>query len=85
MTKQKSFTSDNPKLQPMSTAEKVLSFPARAAIFGGLAAGTAAEQYLHDKKVISSRSPTIQAGKGYTEAKKMARTAVGIDPIDTTE
>ena len=59
-------------------ALQVLSYPARLAIFGGSAAGTAAEQALYNKGMINKdrTSETIKSGKGYSAAKKMLRMAV---------
>ena len=101
MPKQSSFTSTNPKMggipqyeksgevRKMSTVEKVVSYPARVAILGGLAAGTAADQALYNSGVVDKNNPrfsqTIREGKGYESAKKLARVAVGVDSIDKYE
>ena len=59
-------------------ALQAISYPARLAIFGGSAAGTAAEQALYNNGMVNKdrTSETIKSGNGYSEAKKMLRMAV---------
>ena len=67
----------------LSTVEKVLSYPARVAILGGSALGAAGDQALYDMGARSSRfSQSTKDGKGYQNAKKLGRAAVGIDSLD---
>ena len=79
-------TDDKRKL---TTAEKVLSYPARAAILGGHAIGKAADQALYNSGLVDKTNPRFsketREGRGYDEAKKLGRMAVGIDSMDEAE
>ena len=74
------------KKEKLSTAEKVLSYPARVAILGGTALGKAGDQALYNSGLVDKESPrfpkSIREGRGYEEAKKLGRAAVGIDDIE---
>ena len=73
----------------MTTAEKVLSYPARVAILGGTAVGKAADQALYNSGIVDKDNPRFsketREGRGYAEAKKMGRVAVGIDSLEEPE
>ena len=70
----------------LSLPEKVLSYPARLAILGGSALGAAGDQALYNMGVRSpSFTKSTLEGKGYDNAKKLGRMAVGIDSIDAEE
>ena len=74
------------KKRKLSTAEKVLSYPARVAMLGGLALGKTAEQAAYNSGMLDKTNPKfskdIREGRGYENAKKLGRMAVGIDSID---
>jgi hypothetical protein len=74
------------KKEKMSTAEKVLSYPARVAILGGTALGKAADQALYNSGIVDKENPrykkSIREGRGYEEAKKLGRVAVGLDDLE---
>jgi hypothetical protein len=73
----------------MTMAEKALSYPARVAILGGTAAGKAADQALYNSGLVDKDNPRFsketREGRGYAEAKKMGRIAVGLDSLEETE
>lgn len=73
----------------LSTAEKVLSYPARVAILGGSAVGKAADQALYNSGLVDKNNPRFsketREGRGYEEAKKLGRVAVGIDSLEEVE
>ncbi len=73
----------------LSTLEKALSYPARVAILGGTAAGKAADQALYNSGLVDKDNPRFsketREGRGYEEAKKLGRVAVGIDSLDEAE
>jgi len=77
------------KKRKLTMAEKVLSYPARVAILGGAAAGKAADQALYNSGLIDKENPRIsketREGRGYEEAKKLGRVAIGLDSIDEPE
>ena len=83
------MTEKKDEKRKMTTAEKVLSYPARVAILGGTAAGKAADQALYNSGLVDKENPRFsketREGRGYTEAKKMGRVAVGIDPLEEPE
>jgi hypothetical protein len=74
------------KKEKLSTAEKVLSYPARLAILGGTALGKAGDQALYNSGIVDKENPrfpkSIREGRGYEDAKKLGRAAVGIDDIE---
>lgn len=74
------------KKEKLSTAEKVLSYPTRLAILGGTALGKAGDQALYNSGLVDKENPrfskSIREGRGYEDAKKLGRAAVGIDSID---
>lgn len=70
----------------LSLPEKVLSYPARVAILGGSALGAAGDQALYNMGVRSPRfSKSTVEGKGYENAKKLGRAAIGLDSIEDEE
>jgi hypothetical protein len=73
----------------MTAVEKALSYPARVAILGGTAAGKAADQALYNSGLVDKDNPRFsketREGRGYAEAKKMGRIAVGLDPLEEAE
>jgi hypothetical protein len=73
----------------LSMLEKALSYPARVAILGGTAAGKAADQALYNSGLVDKNNPRFsketREGRGYEEAKKLGRVAVGIDSLDEAE
>ena len=77
------------KKRKLTMAEKVLTYPGRVAILGGLAAGKAADQALYNSGLIDKNNPRFEQstreGRGYEEAKKLGRYAIGLDPIDEPE
>jgi hypothetical protein len=77
------------KSREMSTAEKVLSYPARVAILGGHALGSAADQALYNSGLVDKNdtrfSQATREGRGYENAKKLGRAAVGIDSLEEVE
>ena len=77
------------KKRKLTMAEKVLSYPARVAILGGAAAGKAADQALYNSGLIDKENPRIsketREGRGYDEAKKLGRMAIGLDSIEPEE
>lgn len=76
----KPVTAESRKL---NTLEKVVSYPMRAAILGGAAAGEAGDQFLYNRGVRSDKdTETVKQGKGYEKAKKLGRMAVGIDSLE---
>jgi hypothetical protein len=80
------MSKEEKKPRKLSTLEKAASYPARVALFGGLAAGEAGDQFLYNRGVRSPKfSEDTKQGKGYEKAKKLGRIAVGIDPIDEDE
>ena len=83
------MTEEKDKKQKMSTVEKVLSYPARLAILGGTAVGKAADQALYNSGLVDKENPrfpkSVREGRGYEEAKKLGRVAVGIDPLEEPE
>lgn len=83
------MTDKKDEKRKMTTAEKVLSYPARVAILGGTAAGKAADQALYNSGLVDKENPRFsketREGRGYAEAKKMGRVAVGIDPLEEPE
>lgn len=70
----------------MSTTEKVLSYPARVALLGGIAAGKAGDQALYNSGLVDKDNPRFtketREGRGYEEAKKLGRKAIGLDSLD---
>ena len=78
--------SDKQSNRKLSAVEKALSYPARVAILGGSALGTAADQALYNSGLVDKENPrfskAIREGRGYEDAKKLGRAAVGIDSID---
>jgi len=80
------MSEDDKKPRKLSTLEKAASYPARVGILGGLAAGEAADQFLYNRGMRSSKfSEDTKQGKGYAKAKKLGRMAVGIDSIEDDE
>ena len=83
------MTDKKDEKRKMTTAEKVLSYPARVAILGGTAAGKAADQALYNSGLVDKENPRFsketREGRGYAEAKKMGRVAVGLDPLEDAE
>ena len=83
------MTDKKDEKRKMTTAEKVLSYPARVAILGGTAAGKAADQALYNSGFMDKDNPRFsketREGRGYEEAKKMGRIAVGLDPLEDAE
>ena len=81
--------SDKDKTRKLTTAEKVLSYPARVAILGGAAAGKAADQALYNSGLIDKSNPRFsketREGRGYEEAKKLGRKAIGLDSLEEPE
>jgi len=77
------------KKRKMTTAEKVLSYPGRVAILGGLAAGKAADQALYNSGLVDKDNPRFaketREGRGYSEAKKLGRVAIGLDSLEDAE
>lgn len=77
---------DDKKGRKLSAAEKALSYPARVAILGGTALGKAADQALYNSGFVDKENPrfpkSIREGRGYDEAKKLGRVAVGIDDLE---
>ena len=73
----------------LTTAEKVLSYPARAAILGGTALGKAADQALYNSGLADKDNPKFsketREGRGYDEAKKLGRMAIGLDSLEEPE
>ena len=80
---------DKGAARKLSTAEKVLSYPARVALLGGTAIGKAADQALYNSGLVDKNNPKFsketREGRGYDEAKKLGRVAVGIDSIDEAD
>ena len=74
------------KKEKLSAAEKALSYPARVAILGGTALGKAADQALYNSGLVDKENPrfpkSIREGRGYEDAKKLGRAAVGIDDLE---
>ena len=83
------MTDKKDEKRKMTTAEKVLSYPARVAILGGTAAGKAADQALYNSGLVDKENPRFsketREGRGYAEAKKMGRVAVGLDSLEEAE
>lgn len=81
--------SDKSKTRKLTTAEKVLSYPARVAILGGAAAGKAADQALYNSGLMDKDNPRFsketREGRGYEEAKKLGRKAIGLDSLEEPE
>ena len=77
------------KKEKLSTVEKVLSYPARVAMLGGTAVGKAADQALYNSGLVDKNNPRFsketREGRGYEEAKKLGRVAVGIDSLEDAE
>lgn len=77
------------KKRKMTTTEKVLSYPARVAILGGTAVGKAADQALYNSGLVDKDNPRVtketREGRGYSEAKKLGRVAIGLDSLDDAE
>jgi hypothetical protein len=77
---------EDKKDRKLSTAEKALSYPARLAILGGTALGKAGDQALYNSGLVDKDNPrfpkSIREGRGYEDAKKLGRAAVGIDDIE---
>jgi hypothetical protein len=82
-------TDEKDKKRKMTTVEKVLSYPGRVAILGGLAAGKAADQALYNSGLVDKDNPRLtketREGRGYSEAKKLGRIAIGLDSLDDDE
>ena len=80
------MTDETDKKRKMTTTEKVLSYPGRVAILGGLAAGKAADQALYNSGLVDKDNPRVtketREGRGYSEAKKLGRVAIGLDSLD---
>ena len=74
------------KKEKLSAVEKALSYPARVAILGGTALGKAGDQALYNSGFVDKENPrfpkSIREGRGYDEAKKLGRVAVGIDDLE---
>ena len=83
------MTDKKDEKRKMTTAEKVLSYPARVAILGGTAVGKAADQALYNSGFMDKDNPRFsketREGRGYEEAKKMGRIAVGLDSLEDAE
>ncbi len=81
--------SDKSKTRKLTTAEKVISYPARVAILGGAAAGKAADQALYNSGLMDKDNPRFsketREGRGYEEAKKLGRKAIGLDSLEESE
>ena len=81
--------SDKSKTRKLSMAEKALSYPARVAILGGAAAGKAADQALYNSGLMDKDNPRFsketREGRGYEEAKKLGRKAIGLDSLEEPE
>jgi hypothetical protein len=77
---------DKEDKKKMSTTEKILSYPARVAILGGTALGKAADQALYNSGMVDKESrrypKSIREGRGYEEAKKLGRAAIGLDDLE---
>ena len=77
------------KERKMTTTEKVLSYHGRVAILGGLAAGKAADQALYNSGLVDKDNPRFaketREGRGYSEAKKLGRVAIGLDSLEDAE
>jgi len=77
------------KDRKLTMAEKALSYPARVAILGGAAAGKAADQALYNSGLTDKTNPRFsketREGRGYEEAKKLGRKAIGLDSLDEPE
>ncbi len=74
------------KKEKLSAVEKALSYPARVAILGGTALGKAGDQALYNSGLVDKENPrfskSTREGRGYEEAKKLGRVAVGIDELE---
>ena len=83
------MTEKKDEKRKMTAVEKALSYPARVAILGGTAAGKAADQALYNSGLVDKDNPRFsketREGRGYAEAKKMGRIAVGLDPLEEAE
>ena len=77
------------KDRKLTMAEKALSYPARVAILGGAAAGKAADQALYNSGLVDKTNPRFsketREGRGYEEAKKLGRKAIGLDSLEESE